>query len=501
MTIFSRELFAKRRDRQCLLLVLVVGLFAGRVDAQDNSSHRKLDGSRVDADLRARDELMSRLHRLAGGFEFPSNDPANSGLPSHLQPEARRKLNQQVSQALRSLPSNARQPIADLIRQRLRSNGGLQRRPGPRRNELPPTLTEQDIERILSEPSVANPPDSPTGSRPGSNQSTPESPATRQARIDQFRETLRQIGTGLNSGSSASETTGSNTFPNPEAPPQNQGSASTPPDNSNSSSGANGTESRTRPPVPVPTQPSPNIPKPVARPEVETVDPDPAEDVWQKLDRIVHVARSSDAANSGARSAFARAIEDTATEWSTRAEDFIAEKSQSTTEDASEAGLLDRVGEATNSANDWAVDLASKTSEQRSNTIGNWTSPGSSSLVGFITVTLISVGCFVLYRYREFFARTQTDVDVPVGPQFLRDRRDVVRAFHAVAARFPEVLHDWWTHHRAAKAIAHVNPAQQDAINTLATLYEAARYLPDDVNFSEQQLDSARQALRRLQLS
>jgi len=79
--------------------------------------------------------------------------------------------------------------------------------------------------------------------------------------------------------------------------------------------------------------------------------------------------------------------------------------------------------------------------------------------------------------------------------QQIRARKDVVRAFHELARRTPEVEADWWPHHRAAVAMCSAKENRMDAIATLARVYEQARYLPDDVPLSSNDLDEARTAL------
>lgn len=495
-----------KTQRACYGLLLVVVFCAGTA-AQDTASHRELDGNEVGIDVRARDELLSRLSLLSGGFELPSSNHSNPGRSTRIPPDVQRKLNQQVQQALRSLPSDARQPIADLIRRRLQSTGaGSRPQPGAGASTAAPALSEQDIERILSDPSVTTPRPSPT-----SIGTTPESPADRQARIDELRETLRRIGSEIVPGSTAGTSTGNNPAgqnPRPAALPDSEdspaassGQPSTPPAIAPPASRNGGGATPRQPePTPDPARPTSDS-EPESRPEVRPAEPAPNEDVWQKLDRIVHVARSSNETQTSARSAFARAIEETATDWSVRAEEFIAEKTQTSEQDETEGGLLERVGEATNSANNWAVEMATETSERRPGSGARWPSGGRMLFAATLFLLIAAAGVAV-YRYRNFFfTGHQAETGVPTAPQFFKDRRDVVRAFHFLAASFPELLHDWWTHGRAAKAIADGNPSQRDAIHTLARLYEAARYMPEEANFSEQQLDSARQAFRRLQLS
>ena len=89
----------------------------------------------------------------------------------------------------------------------------------------------------------------------------------------------------------------------------------------------------------------------------------------------------------------------------------------------------------------------------------------------------------------------------PVGgeihPADIRSRSDVVRAFHQYALRPATPAATWWTHREVARQVAQATPALQPAIQTLTDLYEQARYLPDDVDFTSDQIGTARRALEQ----
>ena len=61
----------------------------------------------------------------------------------------------------------------------------------------------------------------------------------------------------------------------------------------------------------------------------------------------------------------------------------------------------------------------------------------------------------------------------------------------------PAVSADWWTHTRAADALAYARPQTESDVEALARLYEQARYLPDDAEFTATQVEAARQAVNR----
>ena len=153
----------------------------------------------------------------------------------------------------------------------------------------------------------------------------------------------------------------------------------------------------------------------------------------------------------------------------------------------------------TDSANEWVVrnSDSGKSERRRLAAATGSDSGGAFPLIALVLMSLILTTGIALYRNREALNRQAARSGLPEIPRHLRNRGDVVQAFHALAARCPEALHDWWTHRRAAVVLARVSPEKSDAVQTLARLYEEARYAPGDREFTEQQLDSARRALRR----
>jgi hypothetical protein len=77
----------------------------------------------------------------------------------------------------------------------------------------------------------------------------------------------------------------------------------------------------------------------------------------------------------------------------------------------------------------------------------------------------------------------------------IRSRSDVVVAFHQFALRPAMSAQSWWTHRRVERQIADAAPSLQPSIQTLTDLYEQARYLPDDAEFTPDQIGTARSAL------
>ena len=84
-----------------------------------------------------------------------------------------------------------------------------------------------------------------------------------------------------------------------------------------------------------------------------------------------------------------------------------------------------------------------------------------------------------------------------IHPADIRSRGDVVRAFHQFALRPATMAAEWWTHRAVEQRVAQETPSLQPAIQKLTDLYEQARYLPDDVDFTPDQIGTARQTLEQ----
>jgi hypothetical protein len=85
----------------------------------------------------------------------------------------------------------------------------------------------------------------------------------------------------------------------------------------------------------------------------------------------------------------------------------------------------------------------------------------------------------------------------PLKPADINSRADVVRAFHEFAMRSAQSVQSWWTHRTVQQAILEKAPEHRAAVETLATTYEQARYLPAEQELTPEQLESARAALQQ----
>jgi len=161
----------------------------------------------------------------------------------------------------------------------------------------------------------------------------------------------------------------------------------------------------------------------------------------------------------------------------------------------------------------WISDLASRAtaaSESAHESMASSSTPSrsdrsSSFGTGFLLPLLLIAGAgaaaWWLQRRRP---ESETDLAIRAAarmPKTIRNRQDIVTAFHVIAARAPEVAATWWTHRRAALALAEADPKSQAAVETLTALYEQARYLPRDAAMTAEQLTEASQAVQRIRRS
>ena len=85
-----------------------------------------------------------------------------------------------------------------------------------------------------------------------------------------------------------------------------------------------------------------------------------------------------------------------------------------------------------------------------------------------------------------------------IPPDDIRTRSDVVRAFHRYALQSDMSVPTWWTHREVERQVAEATPTLQPSIQSLANLYEQARYLPDDADFTPDQIGIARRDLENV---
>jgi hypothetical protein len=119
-------------------------------------------------------------------------------------------------------------------------------------------------------------------------------------------------------------------------------------------------------------------------------------------------------------------------------------------------------------------------------------------LTGLGLLGLLAVVAFGLRRPLLKMVSEATGIAVTKRngtPNEIRSREDVVSAFHALALNSRQHVESWWTHRAVARKLVAASPLKENAVQTLAGLYEQARYLPDDVELPAGSIESARSAL------
>ena len=158
-----------------------------------------------------------------------------------------------------------------------------------------------------------------------------------------------------------------------------------------------------------------------------------------------------------------------------------------------------------NQANEWFVDAVEH--EAPATTILSNGSSGAGTGGGFSPGLLagLFIVCglvfWLLQRKRAEAQLQNSQSDLTSAPRNLQNRQDIVQAFHDLAARCPAVMADWWTHDRAAQALATSRPDVDDEVRQLAQLYEQARYLPAESVLTDEQLAAAKTAWLRCRKS
>lgn len=157
-------------------------------------------------------------------------------------------------------------------------------------------------------------------------------------------------------------------------------------------------------------------------------------------------------------------------------------------------------------ANEWFVDSVepeAPSTSIMSNGLSGPDSGESGFSPGLLAGVFIACGVvFWLLQKKRVEAQSQSAYStLGPAPTNLKNRQDIVQAFHDLAARCPAVMADWWTHDRAAQALATSRPDVDDEVRQLARLYEQARYLPAESALSDEQLAAAKAAWLRCRKS
>lgn len=159
-----------------------------------------------------------------------------------------------------------------------------------------------------------------------------------------------------------------------------------------------------------------------------------------------------------------------------------------------------------NRANEWFVDSVepeAPATSIMSNGLAGSVAGGSGFSPGLLAGLFIVCGlAFWLLQKKRVEAQSQVACStLGPAPKNLKNRQDIVQAFHDLAARCPAVMADWWTHNRAAQALATSSPDVDKELRQLAQLYEQARYLPEESALTDEQLAAAKAAWLRCRKS
>jgi hypothetical protein len=123
-------------------------------------------------------------------------------------------------------------------------------------------------------------------------------------------------------------------------------------------------------------------------------------------------------------------------------------------------------------------------------------------LLLFLAATIVGLVSLWMYR-RQSVQATQLAVhsisqhgDYIKQPELILNRADVVRAFHQLAYRIAHPLETWSTHRRIVNQVSRTSPEIHSPVRVISEVYEQARYLPSDMELSEDQLASVRKAIQ-----
>ena len=77
----------------------------------------------------------------------------------------------------------------------------------------------------------------------------------------------------------------------------------------------------------------------------------------------------------------------------------------------------------------------------------------------------------------------------------IQSKADVIRAFHQMALKPDRNSEEWWTHQKVVEELVEQKPDRSVQATVLSSLYEQARYLPEDMEFTPEQIRDAKLAL------
>lgn len=164
----------------------------------------------------------------------------------------------------------------------------------------------------------------------------------------------------------------------------------------------------------------------------------------------------------------------------------------------SDSGMRSFGRSAGNFLNDLATTSA-PAANSSSSTPANINDSVTENVFGLLTLVAL-LGIVALFAWKSGLLATPFGEPVngpPIRAADIRTKEDVVNAFHKMALQPSRQVQRWWTHRKVADRMFQDKPEQIQALEVLTELYEQARYLPEETAFSQEQIQSALQALKQ----
>ncbi|MEQ9408141.1 MAG: DUF4129 domain-containing protein [Fuerstiella sp.] len=123
---------------------------------------------------------------------------------------------------------------------------------------------------------------------------------------------------------------------------------------------------------------------------------------------------------------------------------------------------------------------------------------GNSSFGYVLLLTLAAIAAILFWKLSRpgLLAHEHAAGGTRMKAMHIRTKADVIRAFHQMALTPGRDTEPWWTHHQVVDDLIQRSPKTFDEARLLAQLYEQARYLPADTEFTAEQIQQARDALQ-----
>jgi len=117
-----------------------------------------------------------------------------------------------------------------------------------------------------------------------------------------------------------------------------------------------------------------------------------------------------------------------------------------------------------------------------------------------VAIAILGFAAFLALKHRVRSEQVRNEMLLAqLAPSIdeIRTREDLVHAFHLLAKQRFQAAQAWWTCGYVAKQFDTKLPQYKSPMQTLATLYDQARYYPMEHQLSAQQIDEAKIALKQ----